>query len=90
MILLISLDSSYFSASNARSCVGRFWFLGKTLDLTKLLAQQRTFINTPLYAESSILRNIMGVASEAEIAGGYVNTYEGIELCVILIEMVHS
>ena len=77
MVLWISSDSSYLSVPNARSRVGGFHFLGNAPDMTKPLAQQRHFINAPIHVESSILPNIMGAASEAEIAGGYVNTRMG-------------
>ena len=89
MILWISSDSSYLSIPNARSRVGGFHFLGNAPDLTKPLAQQCTFINALIHVESSILRNVMGAASEAEIAGGYVNARMGVELRIMLMEMGH-
>jgi len=89
MILWVSSDSSYLSVSGERSRVGGYHFLGNNPDFTKPLAFQRMFINAPIHIESSILRNIMGAASEAEIAGAYVNARKAIEEQIMLIEMGH-
>ena len=55
MILWILSDSSYLSVPNTRSRVGGYHFLGIAPDPTKLLVQQRVFINAPIHVETSIL-----------------------------------
>ena len=80
MILWVSSDSSYLSVPGGRSRVGGYHFLGNKPNFSKPLAPQRTFINAPIHVEASILRNVMGAASEAEIAGGYVNARMAVEL----------
>jgi len=89
MCLWISSDSSYLSVSKARSRVGGYHFLGNEPSSAKPLAQQRFFLNAPIHVETSILRNVMGAASEAEIAAAYVNARMGVELRVMLWEMGH-
>jgi len=89
MVLWVSSDSSYLSVTGSRSRVGGYHFLGNNPDFTKPLAPQRTFINAPIHVEASILRNVMGAASETEIAGGYVNARMAVELRIMLMEMGH-
>ena len=89
MILWVSSDSSYLSVPGGRSRVGGYHFLGNKPNFSKPLAPQRTFINAPIHVEASILRNVMGAASEAEIAGGYVNARMAVELRIMLMEMGH-
>ena len=74
----ISSDSSYLSASKARSRVGGYHFLGNIpwFDLT--LENQWTFINAPFYVEGSILKSVIGAALEAEVAATYVSACYGI------------
>ena len=90
MILWISSDSSYQSASKSRSRVGGYHFLGNKYSPTKDLVFQRNFINAPTHVEASILRNIMGAASESEIAAAYANAKDGVESRVTLMEMGHE
>ena len=89
MCLWISSDSSFLSVSKARSRVGGYHFLGNKPDSSKPLAQQRLLINAPIHVECSILRNVMGAASESEIAGAYVNARMGVEERIMLWEMGH-
>jgi hypothetical protein len=89
MCLWISSDSSFLSVSKARSRVGGYHFLGNKPDSSKPLTQQRLFINAPIHVECSILRNVMGAASESEIAGAYVNARMGVEERIMLWEMGH-
>ena len=89
MCLWISSDSSYLSVSKAYSRVGGYHFLGNRPDPSKPLVPQHLICNAPIYVEASILRNVMGAASESEIAGAYINARMGVELRIILMEMGH-
>ena len=89
MQLWVSSDSSYLSVTRARSRVGGYHFLGNKYDPTKPLEHQRTFINAPIYVEASILKNVMGAASESEVAAAYVNAREAIKYRITLIELDH-
>jgi len=89
MCLWISSDSSYLSVSKARSRVGGYHFLGNRPDPSKPLAPQRLLLNAPIHVEASILRNVMGAASESEIAAAYVNARMGVEFRIMLMEMGH-
>lgn len=77
MTLWISSDSVHLSVPQARSYVRGCNFLGDAPGLTKPLAQQCSFINAHMHVESSILRNAMGAASKAEIAGGACKRQNG-------------
>ena len=89
MILCIALDSSYLSVTGARSLVRGVHFLGNQPDDKIPLNQQQPIVNALIYVEASILRHVMGSASETEIAGGYVNARKGIEFRITLMEMKH-
>ena len=82
MVLWVLSNSLHLSVPRGRSRVG-----GNKPDFSKPLASQRTFINSLIHAEASILRNIMGAASEAEIAGGYVNPTMAVKLRITLIKI---
>ena len=47
------------------------------------------FVNTPIYVEASILRNVIGTALEAKIARTYMNARMGVEERIMLWEMGH-
>lgn len=79
----------HLSASKARSRVGGYHFLGNKPDFTKSLSDQRTFINHPFYVEASILKSVVSAASEAEVAGAYVNARTCIPHRITLMEMGH-
>ena len=85
----ISSDSSYLSASKARSRVGGHHFLGNIPRFDLPLVNQRTFINAPFYVEASILKSVVGAASEAEVAAAYVNARHGITHRITLLELDH-
>ena len=87
VVLWVLFNSSHLSVPGGRSRVGGYHFLGNKPDFSKPLASQRTFINSLIHAEASILRNIMGAASEAEIAGGYVNPTMAVKLRITLIKI---
>ena len=89
MVLWVSSDSSYQSVSKSRSRVGGYHFLGNKPNNMKDVSIQRTFINAPIHVEASILRHVMGAASESEIAGGYVNARDAVETRIALMEMGH-
>ena len=42
-----------------------------------------------MHVEASILRHVMGAASESEIAGGHVNARDAVESRITLMEMGH-
>ena len=85
----ISSDSSYLSASKARSRVGGYHFLGNIPRFDLPLENQRTFINAPFCAEASILKSVVGAAPEAEVAAACVNARHGITHRITLLEMDH-
>ena len=87
MHLWISSDSSYLSASKARSRVGGCNFLGNRPDPSKPLAPQRLIFNASMRVKASTLRNVTGAASESEIARAHVNARKGVELRIMLMEM---
>jgi len=89
MILWISSDSSYQSVSKSRSRVGGFHFLGNKPSNPHSLSNQQTFVNAPIHVEATILRHVMGAASESEIAAGYVNARDAVETRITLMEMGH-
>ena len=89
VILWISSDSSYLSVSKARSRVCGYHFLGNKYDPNEPIAKQRLLINAPIHAEASILRNVMGAASESEIASAHVNACIGASEWVTLMELGH-
>ena len=84
-----SSDSSYLSASKARSRVGGCHFLGNIPKFDQPLENQRTFVNAPFYVEASTLKSVVGAASEAEVAAACVNARQGITHRVTLLEMDH-
>ena len=53
------------------------------------LSQQQKFFNAPIHVEASVLKPLVGAASEAEIAAGYANTRKSIPLRIALLEMGH-
>lgn len=57
----------------ARSRVGGYHFPRNNYNTSKPLETPQTFINSPIYVESRMLRNVMGKTSEAKIADRYVN-----------------
>ena len=89
MMLWISSDSSYLSVSKARSRVCGYHFLGNKYDPNEPIAKQRLLINAPIHAEANMLRNVMGAASESEIASAHVNACIGASERVTLMELGH-
>ena len=81
-------DSSYLSVSKCLNRVGRCHFLGNTPYSDKPLENQRYFINTPFHAEASILKCVVGEASEVEVevAAACVNDAKGVAHRITLIK----
>ena len=89
MQVWVASDASYLSVSKLRSRVSGFHFLGNIPDDTKPLSQQQKFFNVLMHADASILKPVLGAASEAEIAAACANARKAIPLCIALLEMGH-
>ena len=89
MQLWVVADTSYLSVPKARSRVGGYHYLEPYHQPHILLADQRTFINAPIHVECSILKSVVGAASEAEIAASYANTRKAIPFRIALLKMGH-
>lgn len=83
MILHIHTDGSYLSAPKARSRAGGFHFLsdGK-LDNAPL--------NGPIHVHSSIMRNVLSSAAEAELGAAYHNAQDACPMRQTLIFLGHQ
>ena len=68
MVLYVHSDASYLSESQARSRVGGYFYLGNTNE-----PADTTKPNGPIHIESRIMKNVMAVASEAEIGALFHN-----------------
>ena len=75
MVLHVHSDGSYLSVSKARSRVGGFYFLSD-----KSINPEKAKSNGAVHVLSTILRNIMSSAAEAEIAATFDNAKEAIPL----------
>ena len=72
MKLHIHSDASYLSASKARSRVGGHFLLSDKLNPTS-----QTKHNGAILVVSSILKNVIASAAEAELGGLFINSKEG-------------
>ena len=89
MIMYIHSDASYLSERKARSRVGGHFFLSdKPTDPAKPPPHPIPN-NGAIHTVSSILKNIMSSATEAEFAGLYHNARDGAMLRTTLTEMGH-
>jgi len=89
MILYIHSDASYLSVSKARSRVGGHFFLSNPSTDPSKPPLVRPPLNGPIHTISKILKNVVGSAAEAEIAGTYVNATEAVPIVVTLEELGH-
>ena len=84
MVLHIHSEGSYLSAPKARSrAVGHFYLSSYSPNPAKFT------LNGPIHVIAKILRNVMGLAAEAEIGASYTNGKEAIPICTALEEMGH-
>lgn len=83
MILKIHSDASYLSEAKARSRAGGHFYMGDHP------SNQPERGNGPLLTKSTIMRNVMSSAAEAECGALYDNTKEGVPLRNTLAEMKH-
>ncbi len=83
MILKIHSDASYLSEAKARSRAGGHFYMGDKP------SNQPERGNGPILNKSTIMRNVMSSAAEAECGALYDNTKEGVPLRTTLTEMGH-
>lgn len=80
MILRVDSDAAYLVNPNARSRAGGYYYLSNTTGTT---------FNGPIYILAKIIKNVMASASEAEIAGIFLNAQQAVPLRQALVEMGH-
>eukprot|EP00957_Ditylum_brightwellii_P197593 15053736-Ditylum_brightwellii.AAC.1 len=86
MILYIHSDAAYMVLPEARSRAGEYFYLSNK-PATKNLANVPT--NRAIHNECSTIRNVMGLAAEAEVGGLYANCQRGEEFRTAFTEMGH-
>ena len=84
MILNIDADASYLSEAKARSRASAFFFLSSLPTKTKPAP-----LNGPVLIMSTIMRNVMASAAEAEVGSAFLAGQEGCPIRTTLIEMGH-
>lgn len=82
MILHIHTDASYLSESEARSRAAGYFFMSDTPEPNKTPT-----INGPVHIVSSILRNVMASAAEAEVGAAFMNAQQACSIRTTLNEM---
>lgn len=82
MILHIHTDASYLSESEARSRAAGFFFLS-----TKPDPNETPPINGPIHIVSTIMRNVMASAGEAQVGATFLNSQQACALRATLEEM---
>ena len=85
MVLHNHSDASYLSESEARSRAGGLFYLSD--HTSKTTPATIAPINGALHIVSSIMRNVMASAAEAEVGAAYLNAQEARALRTMLIEM---
>ena len=78
MILKIHINASYLSEKEARSRAGGYFYLGN---------KNNNKYNGPIHILSTILRNVMASASEAELGALFENAKEAAPMHIALIEL---
>ena len=86
MCLWIHTDASYLSESEARSRAGSFFYLST---YPQGNPPRPPPINGPIHVVSTIMKNVMASAAEAEVGAAYIAAQEGCPLRQTLIEMGH-
>ena len=80
MILFVNSDASYLTAPGSKSRAGGFFYLGN---------KDESIINGSILYLTTIIKNVMASAAEAEIAALFLNARLAIPLRTALIEMGH-
>ena len=80
MILRLDSDAAYLVNPQARSRAGGYFYLSNLSGTT---------FNGPIYILAKIIKNVMASASEAEIAGIFLNAQQAVPIRLTLIEMGH-
>jgi hypothetical protein len=81
MILHIHSDASYLSETKARSRAGGYFYLSDNNENPK--------INGAIHVHSSIMRQVLASATEAEVGALFYNAQDGSMLRTTLIELGH-
>eukprot|EP00957_Ditylum_brightwellii_P085668 6516976-Ditylum_brightwellii.AAC.1 len=89
MTLYIHSDASYMSEPCTCSRAGGHFFLLSKPKVPTKLPTEHIPLNGPVHSVCEVIRNIMALSSEAEIAVLYTNTKKGEELRMALLEMGH-
>ena len=79
MILHVHSDASYLSESEARSRAAGFFYLSSDQDVTPPNATPAP-LNGPVHILCKIINNVMSSATEAEVAGLFLNGQDAIML----------
>jgi hypothetical protein len=89
MVLYLHSDASYLSESEARSRVGGHFFLSDKPSDPSQPPIHQPVQNGAIHTVSSILKNVMSSAAEAEFAGLFHNAKDAIAIRTTLIKMGH-
>ena len=84
IVLNIHSDASYLLESRAQSCTSGYVFLGSTPQDNKPIA-----INGNILVTSTILKYVVALAIEAELAILFINVKEGKVMKLTLEELCH-
>lgn len=87
MCLWIHTDASYLSEAQARSRAGAFFFLSHHPNT--LQPHQLPPINGPIHITSTIMKNVLASAAEAEVGAAYIAAQEGCPIRLTLAELGH-
>eukprot|EP00957_Ditylum_brightwellii_P205386 15343655-Ditylum_brightwellii.AAC.1 len=79
MLLAIYSNASYLSETNAQSRAAGHFYLTKKND--------KDYNNGPTFTLSTIIKHVVALASDAEVAALFYNAQEAVSLCVLLEEM---
>ena len=93
MILWIDSDASYLSESKARStCIGYHFLSDMPRDCTQQPQPHdaEPMHNAPIYVMCNIMKEVLSVASEAELAGLFHNGKEACPIRICLAKLGHS
>ena len=80
MLYKIGSDAAYLVCSQARSQAGGYHYLGNGDD---------NLFNNPIHVLAKIIKNVMSSATEAEVAGLFMNGQHAVLLCLTLEDMGH-
>ena len=90
MVLHISSDASYLSASEGRSRLGGYFFLSNIpKTLPPLPDDPPPKLNAPILVNSSIIKSVVSSAAEAEFGALFYNAKDGASLRTTLQDMRH-